>query len=38
MTSEIDLQDLLRLLAKRKMTMMAALGQAKSLREAGLRR
>jgi len=38
MVSEADLQDLLRLLMKRKMSMMAALGQAKLLREAGLQR
>jgi hypothetical protein len=38
MASEAELQNLLRLLMKRKMSMMAALGQAKALREAGLAR
>jgi hypothetical protein len=34
--SEAELQDLLRLLVKRKTSVVAALGQAKSLRETGL--
>lgn len=38
MASQADLQELLRLLVGRKMTMMAAMGQVKALQAANLRR